>query len=74
MSDLTVAMQKFNDKVRAMNQRKAKDLILTAEEARSLHSDLFNVLAQVSSLADQVSASESQEDTIYVDMDGGSWN
>jgi hypothetical protein len=73
MSELSIAVQKFNDKVRAMNQRRGKELILTAEEARSLHSDIFNILAQVSSLAVQVQENKEPE-TISIEMDGGSWN
>lgn len=73
MSELSIAVQKFNDKVRAMNQRRGKELILTAEEARSLHSDIFNILAQVSSLAVQVQENKEPE-TVTIEMDGGSWN
>jgi hypothetical protein len=37
----------FNDKVKMLNQLGQKNLILTAEEARNLHSDLFDLLNQV---------------------------
>lgn len=46
----------FNDKVRAMNQTNSRDLVLTAQEARSLHSDIFSILAKLAELENQTPA------------------
>lgn len=36
--------KKFNDKVKQMNQSRSKELRLSADEARNLHTELFNLL------------------------------
>ncbi len=64
----------FNDKVRAMNQTQSRDLVLTAQEARSLHSDIFNLLAK---LAQQESGRQPVTDATAskgaLDLDGGNF-
>ena len=62
MKYLTLHFKMFNDKVRMLNQLGQKNLILTAEEARNLHSDLFDLLNRV--------AEPSQELTDKM-LDGG---
>jgi hypothetical protein len=65
---LGIHSRNFNDKVRLMNQTQSKQLILTAQEARNLHSDLFALLARIAELS-----SRSTESTAVtqVGMDGG---
>ena len=48
---LTLSMQMFNEKVRQMNQTNAKQLVLSAQEARNLHTDLYSLLTELSALA-----------------------
>lgn len=62
MKYLTLHFKMFNDKVRMLNQLGQKNLVLTADEARSLHSDLFDLLNRV--------ADSSQEPTVN-QLDGG---
>ena len=44
---LSLHVQMFNDRVRAMNQTQSRDLTLTAQEARNLHSDIFNIISKL---------------------------
>lgn len=69
---LSLHVQMFNDKVRAMNQTNSRDLVLTAQEARSLHSDIFSILAKLAELENQTPA---QVDTSRSNskFDGGSF-
>jgi len=65
---LSIHVRMFNDKVRVMNQTQSKQLILSAQEARNLHTDLFALLAHIAEL------SESPQETAQVTqigMDGG---
>jgi hypothetical protein len=58
----------FNDRVRAMNQSNGKILTLNAQEARSLHAEIYELMAIISGL------SKNAENTIVktgISMDGG---
>lgn len=59
-------IRKFNDRVRAMNQANAKSLTLTAEEARVLHSEIYDLLATIAEMQN------TKNDIVAeVRMDGG---
>jgi hypothetical protein len=64
MNYLTLHFKLFNDKVKLLNQLGQKNLILTADEARNLHSDLFDLL-------NRLAASSSTDNIIKTDLDGG---
>jgi len=67
MDNVGLHVKKFNDKVRALNQSGGKDLVMTASDARNLHSEIFDLLAKLSEFSskpDQVSE---------VSLDGGSF-
>lgn len=66
----TLSFRKFNDSVRKMNQSNAKQLVLTAQEARSLHADIFTMLT---TLADSVVEAPAA-DPIVINLDGGSFS
>jgi hypothetical protein len=68
-SNLPIHVKKFNDKVRAMNQSNGKILTLNAEEARSLHAEIYDLMATVAGL----STRSSNEGSVSVNMDGGSF-
>ena len=68
-NNLTYHVSAFNDRVRGMNQTHKTELRMTAVEANNLLSDIFAVLAQVSSLQAQLDAAEST--VVEVVMDGG---
>lgn len=68
---LSIHVRMFNDKVRVMNQTQSKQLILSVQEARNLHADLFALLTHIAELSDRPIA----EPTVItqVGMDGGTF-
>jgi hypothetical protein len=58
---------KFAERVRAMNAGNAKELKLTAAEARGLHSDLFTMLEEIAELRDNPPS----EEVIEIKLDAG---
>ena len=60
----------FNERVRTMNQTNAKLLTLNADEARNLHTEIYNLLASV---ADLSLNHKKTEDIVQINMDGGSF-
>lgn len=67
MQKLSLAIKNFNDRVKVMNQSGSKQLQLSAEEARNLHADIFNMLANLAELQ-TVSVAEPPAN---VSLDGG---
>jgi len=67
-SSLPLHVKKFNDKVRAMNQANAKILTLNAEEARSLHAEIYDLMAVIANLS---STADNTSGTVEITMDGG---
>ena len=67
---LSVVLQRFNDRVRAMNQTRAKDLTLNADEARNLHNEVFGLLSQIAGLSAKVNE-QTAEETIVISVDAG---
>ena len=68
---LSITLQRFNDKIKVMNQSRSKDMTMTADEARNLHSEVFSLLTQIAELSAQ-STPASDEDVV-INMDGGRW-
>ena len=58
----------YNDRVRAMNQTNGKLLTLNAQEARSLHSEIYDLMATIANLSSNPTANE-----ISINMDGGTF-
>lgn len=67
-NNLPLHIKKFNDKVRAMNQSNGKLLTLNAEEARSLHAEIYDLMATIANLS---SKPASTVDIVSISMDGG---
>jgi hypothetical protein len=65
---LTLAIQSFNEKLRQMNQSNGKQLVLSAQEARNLHADIYSLMAEIAALA---SGKAGKEETVEINMDGG---
>jgi hypothetical protein len=64
----TIHLKNFNDRVKAMGQTNSRDLTMTAQDARNLQADIFNLMTMVVELA----ARTSQEDeVVQVNLDGG---
>jgi len=67
-NNLSFHIKLFNDRVRTMNQSNGKLLTLNAQEARSLHAEIYDLMATISSL------SKTQDSSIVgvsINMDGG---
>ena len=70
MSDnLSIHVRNFNEKVRIMNQSQRKELVLSAQDARNLHADIFALLAHIAKLS-ELPKLESPSIT-SISMDGG---
>ncbi len=67
MESLSLNIRKFNDKVKQMNQTNGKQLVLSAEEARGLHSDIFSILANIAELT----SNKDNGEVVEISMDGG---
>jgi len=68
MEQLSLTMRTFNDRVKQMNQTNGKQLVLSAQEARSLHNDIFAMLANIAELT---SKGGPEADVIQISVDGG---
>lgn len=68
-NNLPLQIKNFNSKVRAMNQSNGKLLTLNAEEARSLHAEIYDLMATIS----QLSKNSTVDDVVVINMDGGSF-
>jgi len=66
MEPLSLAVRAFNDKVKVLNQTNAKQLVLSADDARNLHNDIFTLLATIAELR-----SPAGSDSVQISMDGG---
>jgi hypothetical protein len=57
---LSLHLKKFNDRVKVLNQTNARELILSAAEARQLQADVFDLLIQIQALADVKEANQNE--------------
>ena len=71
-NNLTMHLKMFNDKVKLMNQSQSKQLVLSAQEARNLHADLFDLLNHCATISQKLQEKR-QDDVVSVGMDGGSF-
>lgn len=67
-NNLPFHIKNFNNKVRAMNQTNGKLLTLNAEEARSLHAEIYDLMATIAELT---KLSEQGGTVTAINMDGG---
>lgn len=68
MNNLSIAIRNFNERVKQMNQTGSRQLVLNSDEARNLHSDIFQLLAIIAELQ---SSAEEVETITQVSLDGG---
>jgi hypothetical protein len=65
-------IQRFNDKIRMLNQAGSRELLLTAAEARNLHTEIFEMLAEITQLQERViQLTENPAGVTEVELDGG---
>lgn len=69
MERISIAIKNFNDKVKVLNQTNSRQLVLSAEEARNLHSDIYALLANLAELG----SGGVSNDVVQINMDGGSF-
>ena len=67
---LSIHLQTFNNRIKVMNQTNSKELVLSALEARNLHSEIFDLLAQIAKLSAEPVV-DSEDKNITIQMDGG---
>lgn len=67
MEQVSLAIRTFNERIKAMNQTNGKQVVLSAQEARSLHNDIYALLANVAELV----SNTKEEEIIQVQVDGG---
>jgi hypothetical protein len=67
MQKLSLAFKNFNNKVQQMNQTGGKQLMLSADEARNLHADIYVLLANLA----EIQSSSDQAPNTEISMDGG---
>jgi hypothetical protein len=73
MSDLlSYHLNLFSEKVRAMNDTSKANMMLSASEARNLHSDIFILLAKNAELSDKLNKLDNST-IVKAEMDGGSF-
>ena len=73
-NNFSVHLRLFNDRVRVMNQARNKDLVLSAQEARNVQADLFELMALVTKLSNDLSNRQATSITpasIDIEVDGG---
>lgn len=66
-SNLPFHIRMFNDKVRTMNQSNSKILTLSQQEARSLHAEIYDLMATIANLSKTADSSG----VTTIGMDGG---
>ena len=67
-NNLPLHIKLFNDRVRAMNQSNGKLLTLNPQEARSLHAEIYDLMATIANLS---RSSTNPTANGVVSMDGG---
>jgi len=67
-SMLPLHLRMFNERVRAMNQSNSKLLTLNSQEARNLHTELYELLATIAELS---KGTGNEPAIVKINMDGG---
>ena len=70
---LSLHLKNFNNRVKVMNQTNAKDLTLSALDARNIHADIFELLTKINELTDIKKAEQESNSVVAVEFDGGNF-
>jgi hypothetical protein len=73
MQKISLSIKTFNERVKLMNQTGSKQISLTAQEARNLHNDIFNLLANLAELQTNLEILNSSSQGTSLNFDGGSF-
>jgi hypothetical protein len=69
MQQISLSIQNFNNKVKQLNQTNSKQVMLSADEARNLHSDIFTLLANIAEI--QSKSQSTPQKSSEISLDGG---
>jgi len=69
MQQISIAIRNFNDRVKQMNQTNSRQLTLSAEEARNLHSDIYGLLNNITELVTATQPAEAPK-SAQLNLDG----
>lgn len=64
----TIHLKNFNDRVKAMSQTNSREITMSAQEARNLQADIFNLMTLVVELS---AKADQGNDVMQVQLDGG---
>jgi hypothetical protein len=71
----SIHIQRFNDKIKLLNQSNSKELTLTAQEARNLQTEIFQLLMEITQIQDQlIQLTPKSTDSSEIQMDGGTFS
>lgn len=73
MQNLSIAIKNFNERVKQMNQTNSRNLSLSADEARNLHTDIFAILANIAELTSNMQVKKQSNDELAISLDGGNF-
>jgi hypothetical protein len=69
---LSPNLKSFNDKIKVLNQSNNKQITLTAQEAKNLHAEIFDLLNHFTTVG-RIETSRKPDEVITVAMDGGNF-
>ena len=69
---MSIHIQRFVDRLRGFEARGAKDFNMSITDAKDLHSDITRLLLDLQT-AKETAIKATQEETITVEMNGGSF-
>lgn len=72
-NNISLHIKNFNDKVKLMNQTGGKNLMLSANEARSLHADIYDLMNLCAGLSRRLQSMQNSDPTITIAADGGTF-
>jgi hypothetical protein len=69
---MSLHLHKFVDRVRGLEARGGRDLVMSITEAKDLHADITRLLIDLQQLRETATTNQVEE-TITIKMDGGSF-
>lgn len=71
--ELGLHLKKFNDRLKVMNQTNGRDITLSAQEARNIQADIFDLLTVVADLSKVTSTTSTPTSSESAELDGGTF-
>ena len=69
---MTIHLSKFIERVQGQQARGSRDFIMSMKDAQDLHADITRLLLELQTLRElQTTNSQSNSETITIQMDGG---